>query len=266
MVLSITLGLYSLWKYGSELVCFNFVHLSIMCTNEIWKIYINPHNANKTNESLALNVVSIEYRLMLTIVFCAIKDFFSLEILRISNYFIIWSKLLENNNVFCCFREYFFKNIEYLIQIVIHNTDHWFFKHPTAFYISKPLMQISFFNKIRFMFICNNESIRRLFVIFFYFPAQEPETISTVIESIAFVLSALLIIVTMPFSLFFCFKVVAEYERAVIFRMGRLKWVYEKNNKSFFLYLCVGELSSKLKYPILRKFVYLKFFLKAHSD
>ncbi|GBM64994.1 hypothetical protein AVEN_14085-1 [Araneus ventricosus] len=35
-------------------------------------------------------------------------------------------------------------------------------------------------------------------------------------------ISYLLVICTMPLSLFFCFKVVQEYERAVIFRLGRL--------------------------------------------
>ena len=34
--------------------------------------------------------------------------------------------------------------------------------------------------------------------------------------------SWLIVIVTLPFSLFVCFKVVQEYERAVIFRLGRL--------------------------------------------
>merc|ERR1712142_10180 len=35
--------------------------------------------------------------------------------------------------------------------------------------------------------------------------------------------SIFLIIITFPISLFFCFKIVKEYERAVIFRLGRLK-------------------------------------------
>ena len=34
--------------------------------------------------------------------------------------------------------------------------------------------------------------------------------------------SYLLIAITFPFSLCFCFKIVQEYERAVIFRLGRL--------------------------------------------
>ena len=35
-------------------------------------------------------------------------------------------------------------------------------------------------------------------------------------------ISFTIVLVTLPFSLFVCFKVVQEYERAVIFRLGRL--------------------------------------------
>ncbi|XP_017796421.1 PREDICTED: band 7 protein AGAP004871-like [Habropoda laboriosa] len=43
------------------------------------------------------------------------------------------------------------------------------------------------------------------------------------VELLATVGSFLLVLVTLPFSLCFTFKVVQEYERAVVFRMGRLK-------------------------------------------
>ncbi|XP_043253351.1 band 7 protein AGAP004871-like [Colletes gigas] len=43
------------------------------------------------------------------------------------------------------------------------------------------------------------------------------------IEVLATIGSFLLVLVTFPFSLCFTFKVVQEYERAVVFRMGRLK-------------------------------------------
>lgn len=43
------------------------------------------------------------------------------------------------------------------------------------------------------------------------------------VETVATILSVILMVLTLPFSLFFCFKVVAEYERAVIFRLGRLR-------------------------------------------
>lgn len=49
--------------------------------------------------------------------------------------------------------------------------------------------------------------------------------ISKCVEIAATVFAACLMIVLMPISLFICFKVVAEYERAVIFRMGRLRFV-----------------------------------------
>ncbi|XP_051165968.1 stomatin-4-like [Leptopilina boulardi] len=43
------------------------------------------------------------------------------------------------------------------------------------------------------------------------------------IEFLATLSSFLLVLITLPFSLCFTFKIVHEYERAVVFRMGRLK-------------------------------------------
>ncbi|XP_043466114.1 band 7 protein AGAP004871-like isoform X2 [Leptopilina heterotoma] len=43
------------------------------------------------------------------------------------------------------------------------------------------------------------------------------------IEFLATLSSFLLVLITLPFSLCFTFKIVQEYERAVVFRMGRLK-------------------------------------------
>ncbi|XP_045198524.2 stomatin-like isoform X2 [Mercenaria mercenaria] len=48
-------------------------------------------------------------------------------------------------------------------------------------------------------------------------------------------LSYLLVIVTFPFSLFWCLKVVQEYERAVIFRLGRIKSSRAQGPGLFFL-------------------------------
>lgn len=50
-----------------------------------------------------------------------------------------------------------------------------------------------------------------------------PDGLSLCIELIAVICSALIMVISMPISLFFCFKVASEYERAVIFRMGRLR-------------------------------------------
>jgi len=55
-----------------------------------------------------------------------------------------------------------------------------------------------------------------------------------------------LIFITFPVSVFFCFKVVKEYERAVIFRLGRLKSGGAKGPGLFFIlpyvdkYRCIG--------------------------
>lgn len=48
-------------------------------------------------------------------------------------------------------------------------------------------------------------------------------TMTKCIEFLATLSSFLLVLITLPFSLCFTFKIVQEYERAVVFRMGRLK-------------------------------------------
>ncbi|XP_026462432.1 band 7 protein AGAP004871 [Ctenocephalides felis] len=53
------------------------------------------------------------------------------------------------------------------------------------------------------------------------------------------ILSWVLIIITMPFSLIVCFKVVQEYERAVIFRLGRLMTGGAKGPGIFFILPCI---------------------------
>ncbi|KAM7445175.1 Mechanosensory protein 2 [Porites harrisoni] len=54
-------------------------------------------------------------------------------------------------------------------------------------------------------------------------------------------LSVLLIICTIPFSLFFTFKIVQEYERAVIFRLGRLLPGGAKGPGLFFILPCIDS-------------------------
>ena len=53
------------------------------------------------------------------------------------------------------------------------------------------------------------------------------------------VFSVLLIISTMPFSLFFIVKVVQEYERAVFFRLGRLVTGGARGPGVFFVIPCL---------------------------
>ncbi|XP_074601109.1 band 7 protein AGAP004871-like isoform X4 [Brevipalpus obovatus] len=55
--------------------------------------------------------------------------------------------------------------------------------------------------------------------------------------------SVILIVLTMPFSLFFCVKVVQEYERAVIFRLGRLTKGGAKGPGIFFIIPCIDTYS-----------------------
>ncbi|XP_073837046.1 band 7 protein AGAP004871 isoform X2 [Musca autumnalis] len=54
-------------------------------------------------------------------------------------------------------------------------------------------------------------------------------------------LSVCLVILTLPFSLFVCFKVVQEYERAVIFRLGRLMQGGAKGPGIFFILPCIDS-------------------------
>ena len=56
------------------------------------------------------------------------------------------------------------------------------------------------------------------------YPATEVDDLgSGAIGYLILFMSWALVVCTFPLSLFFCFKVVHEYERAVIFRLGRLK-------------------------------------------
>ncbi|XP_015795374.1 band 7 protein AGAP004871-like isoform X2 [Tetranychus urticae] len=57
------------------------------------------------------------------------------------------------------------------------------------------------------------------------------------------VISVILIVLTLPFSLFFCIKVVQEYERAVIFRLGRLVKGGAKGPGIFFIIPCIDTYS-----------------------
>lgn len=42
-------------------------------------------------------------------------------------------------------------------------------------------------------------------------------------ENVSLVASIVLLVVTFPFSLLFCFRLVLEYERGIVFRMGKLR-------------------------------------------
>jgi len=57
------------------------------------------------------------------------------------------------------------------------------------------------------------------------------------------VLSLALVLITLPFSLTVCFKVVQEYERAVIFRLGRLLSGGSRGPGIFFILPCIENYS-----------------------
>ena len=56
-------------------------------------------------------------------------------------------------------------------------------------------------------------------------------------------ISIILVLVTLPFSLCYCVKVVQEYERAVIFRLGRLKKGRASGPGLFFILPCIDKYS-----------------------
>lgn len=66
----------------------------------------------------------------------------------------------------------------------------------------------------------------------------EPEPMG-LIEIVATVGSIILLICTFPLSLFYSFKVVQEYERAVIFRLGRLRAGGPRGPGIFFIIPCI---------------------------
>ncbi|XP_050501938.1 band 7 protein AGAP004871-like isoform X3 [Diabrotica virgifera virgifera] len=64
------------------------------------------------------------------------------------------------------------------------------------------------------------------------------------VELVATVGSIVLLIVTLPFSLFWCFKVVQEYERAVIFRLGRVRRGGARGPGIFFVLPCMDSFAT----------------------
>ncbi|KAL0891992.1 hypothetical protein ABMA27_015219 [Loxostege sticticalis] len=69
-------------------------------------------------------------------------------------------------------------------------------------------------------------------------PSSNPDSVGCV-ERFATFMSFLLVVITFPFSLFECFKVVQEFERAVIFRLGRLRKGGARGPGLFFVLPCI---------------------------
>lgn len=72
-------------------------------------------------------------------------------------------------------------------------------------------------------------------------PHKRTEDISRLGTLILSAISFLLVLVTLPFSLCYCVKVVQEYERAVIFRLGRLKKGGASGPGLFFILPCIDN-------------------------
>ena len=74
-------------------------------------------------------------------------------------------------------------------------------------------------------------------------PGLDTQDISRFGTMILAFVSIILVLVTLPFSLCYCVKVVQEYERAVIFRLGRLKKGGASGPGLFFILPCIDKYS-----------------------
>ncbi|CAL4084363.1 unnamed protein product [Meganyctiphanes norvegica] len=72
---------------------------------------------------------------------------------------------------------------------------------------------------------------------------EDPGEDNSTCSSVLYVISWIIAIITMPFSLIVCLKVVQEYERAVIFRLGRLLAGGAKGPGIFFILPCIETYS-----------------------
>ena len=72
-------------------------------------------------------------------------------------------------------------------------------------------------------------------------PHNHTQDISKLGTMLLSAISFLLVLATLPFSLCYCVKVVQEYERAVIFRLGRLKKGGASGPGLFFILPCIDN-------------------------
>lgn len=88
--------------------------------------------------------------------------------------------------------------------------------------------------------------------------AEETSSAGKLITGLLMGLSVILIIVTLPFSLCVCFKMVQEYERAVIFRLGRIKKGGAVGPGLFFIIPCTDQVIVTSVFEILEKLQVLR--------
>jgi len=71
---------------------------------------------------------------------------------------------------------------------------------------------------------------------------EENESSSDGCSILLIIFSIILIVLTFPISIFFCIRIVPEYERAIIFRLGRLKKGGAVGPGLFFIIPCIDEI------------------------
>jgi len=71
---------------------------------------------------------------------------------------------------------------------------------------------------------------------------EQPDTSSDCCSILLTIISIILIILTFPISIFFCIRIVPEYERAILFRLGRLKKGGAAGPGLFFIIPCIDEM------------------------
>ena len=85
--------------------------------------------------------------------------------------------------------------------------------------------------KLKYEFQARGESRVGVNLFWFWFFSQivaigdneeQPDTSSDCCSVLLTIISIILIILTFPISIFFCIRIVPEYERAILFRLGRL--------------------------------------------
>lgn len=72
-------------------------------------------------------------------------------------------------------------------------------------------------------------------------PGSDDSEQNHIIHTIAVIGSIILVTITFPISIFWCFKIVQEYERAVIFRLGRLRAGGPRGPGLFFILPCIDD-------------------------
>ncbi|XP_065202440.1 band 7 protein AGAP004871-like isoform X2 [Planococcus citri] len=103
-----------------------------------------------------------------------------------------------------------------------------------------PATSVVFTNTTTAVSVANNRMFSKLFDSNGNNISREPHR-SELIEVIATVASVVFLVITFPISVFYCFKVVQEYERAVIFRLGRLRAGNARGPGIFFIIPCIDN-------------------------